>query len=63
LVQKQHPLKATLDDITTDDGTKLTFNGQTTIWAKTRLAAERLQLGGVMIWEVGQDCRMVAVLH
>lgn len=38
----------------------ITFNGVKTIWAKTRLAA-KLGLGGVMIWEVGQDCRLEPV--
>lgn len=38
------------------------FNGVATIARKTRMAAE-LTLGGVMIWEVGQDCRMHAVTH
>ena len=38
------------------------FNGRQTIAEKVRLA-RRLGLGGVMIWEVGQDCRMRAVIH
>ena len=41
-------------------GAVVTFNGVKTIWAKTRLAA-KLGLGGVMIWEVGQDCRLEPV--
>ena len=41
-------------------GAVITFNGVKTIWAKTRLAA-KLGLGGVMIWEVGQDCRLEPV--
>jgi len=38
------------------------FNGVTTIEAKTALALT-LGLGGVMIWEVGQDCRLEPVTH
>ena len=38
------------------------FNGPKLIRRKTRLARE-LGLGGVMIWEVGQDCRQHAVTH
>ena len=38
------------------------LNGRQTIAAKARLAREH-GLGGVMIWEVGQDCRVHAVTH
>ena len=36
------------------------FNGAGTIREKVRYA-KQLGLGGVMIWEAGQDCRMKAV--
>ena len=38
------------------------LNGRATIAAKVRLA-RTLGLGGVMIWEVGQDCRVTAITH
>lgn len=38
------------------------FNSPSLIRRKTRLAMQ-LGLGGVMIWEVGQDCRQHAVTH
>ena len=38
------------------------YNGPELIQRKTRLAIE-LGLGGVMIWEVGQDCRVHAITH
>ena len=38
------------------------FNGPGTIAKKVQLARS-LGLGGVMIWEVGQDCRRNAVVH
>ena len=38
------------------------FNGVATIEVKTK-AALKENLGGVMIWEAGQDCRRVAVTH
>jgi len=38
------------------------YNGPELIKRKTRLAIE-LGLGGVMIWEVGQDCRVHAITH
>ena len=38
------------------------YNSRALIERKTRMAAE-LGLGGVMIWEVGQDCRQHAVTH
>ena len=39
----------------------MVFNGPGTIAAKTELAL-RAGAGGVMIWEVGQDCRLRLVL-
>ena len=46
----------------TDEAGGYYFNGPDLIMRKTRLARE-LGLGGVMIWEVGQDCRQNAVTH
>ena len=40
----------------------LAFNGVSTIRTKTQRVMES-GLGGVMIWEVGQDCRLEAVSH
>ena len=45
-----------------DEAAGFYFNGPRMIAQKTQLA-RRLGLGGVMIWEVGQDCRLVAVTH
>ena len=41
-------------------GAQIAFNGIDTIQAKTRIAL-REGIGGVMIWEVGQDCRRAPV--
>jgi chitinase len=57
LVQRHHPLDPSLDDIASES---ISFNGRNTIAAKTRSAMEN-GLGGVMIWEVGQDCRLSPV--
>eukprot|EP00656_Telonema_subtile_P013536 TRINITY_DN16874_c0_g1_i1.p1 TRINITY_DN16874_c0_g1~~TRINITY_DN16874_c0_g1_i1.p1 ORF type:complete len:156 (-),score=31.29 TRINITY_DN16874_c0_g1_i1:64-531(-) len=57
LVQRHHPLDADLDQIK-----GVGFNGAYTIAQKTRLAVQA-GMGGVMIWEVGQDCRLEAVTH
>eukprot|EP00457_Paulinella_chromatophora_P010656 gb/GEZN01010767.1/.p1 GENE.gb/GEZN01010767.1/~~gb/GEZN01010767.1/.p1 ORF type:complete len:365 (+),score=53.77 gb/GEZN01010767.1/:25-1119(+) len=57
LVQKHWPLDPEVNEIFPDY-----FNGVALIRAKTKLA-KRAGLGGVMIWEVGQDCRRVAVTH
>lgn len=38
------------------------FNGVDTIFAKTKHALQQ-GLGGIMIWEVGQDCRLSPVTH
>ena len=50
-----------LEDPTVDavrhDGAAVGFNGAATIERKTTLALEQ-GLGGVMMWEVGQDCRL-----
>lgn len=54
-----------LDEVVTQDergrASKLGFNGVDTIFARTAYAAEKA--GGVMIWEVGQDCRIVPTKH
>ena len=57
LVQQHAPLSADVDE-----AGGYFFNGPAHITRKTRLAAE-LGLGGVMIWEVGQDCRVHAITH
>lgn len=46
-----------LDSVKRDRGVTIGFNGVKTIEDKVRLAKES-GLGGVMIWEVGQDCRL-----
>jgi GH18 family chitinase len=58
IVQKNHPLDPETDEV----GGKLGFNGVNTIVTKTRHAIQQ-KLGGVMIWEVGQDCRLFPVKH
>jgi GH18 family chitinase len=45
----------------TDEVDGLAFNGPTTLARKVNLARE-LGLGGIMIWEVGQDARGEASL-
>mmetsp|Transcript_23123 Transcript_23123/g.58996 ORF Transcript_23123/g.58996 Transcript_23123/m.58996 type:complete len:349 (+) Transcript_23123:58-1104(+) len=57
LVQQHAPL-----DVATDEAGGYYFNGPDLIERKTRHAAS-LGLGGVMIWEVGQDCRVHSVVH
>ena len=66
LVQQYHPLDRSVDSIIVNKKKRrgksptIAFNGIDTIQAKTRLAVEE-GLGGVMIWEVGQDCRLAPV--
>jgi len=55
LVQR-HKLDPSWDTVQ-DQGARVGFNGITTIERKTQLAVDR-GLGGVMIWESGQDCRV-----
>jgi len=64
LVQRHDPLKAKTDSVRAPDGHGATigFNGVTTIEKKTRYALDNA-IAGVMIWEVGQDCRLVPVKH
>lgn len=54
IVQKYRITDA--DDSVREGGAVIGFNGKSTIRRKTEEAL-RLGLGGVMIWEVGQDCR------
>lgn len=62
LVQRHDPLEPHIDSVPAQDGQgTIGFNGVTTIEAKTRYAIENRV--GVMIWEVGQDCRLVPVVH
>ena len=61
LVQRHHPLDPAADEVAAPDGgARIAFNGAASIAAKTALAA-REGLGGVMVWEAGQDCRQAAV--
>lgn len=63
LVQRHDPLSPDKDAVPVpENGAHIGFNGVKTIEAKTRYALEK-GLGGVMIWEVGQDCRLVPVTH
>ncbi|KAK3262208.1 hypothetical protein CYMTET_28921 [Cymbomonas tetramitiformis] len=68
IVQRHHGAgwwSGALDEVDAQDergrASKLGFNGVDTIFARTAYAAE--QAGGVMIWEVGQDCRNVPTKH
>lgn len=63
LVQRHDPLSPSLDSVPAP-GSKATigFNGVEMIERKTRYAIEQ-GTGGVMIWEAGQDCRLVPVTH
>lgn len=62
LVQRHHPLHPENDTVALSDGSFIGLNGRATIAEKTRRALAA-GLGGLMIWEAGQDCRMVAVTH
>lgn len=57
LVQAHAPL-----DANTNEAGGYFFNSPTLLRSKVALARE-LGLGGVMIWEVGQDCRQNPVTH
>ncbi|KAJ1451079.1 glycoside hydrolase superfamily [Pelagophyceae sp. CCMP2097] len=61
MVQRHHPLGPTADQVFVD-GSALGFNGVSTIEAKTKMAL-KAGLAGVMIWEVGQDCRLRPTVH
>ena len=63
IVQRHHPLPPGQDVVTArEGGARIAFNGRDTIAAKTRLALDS-GLGGVMVWEAGQDCRLVEVVR
>merc|ERR1712216_470934 len=62
LVQEHHPLDPKSDMVVGQTQEKISFNGPQTIADKTRVALEA-GIAGVMIWEVGQDCRLVPVTH
>eukprot|EP00929_Paragymnodinium_shiwhaense_P068694 TRINITY_DN34598_c0_g1_i1.p2 TRINITY_DN34598_c0_g1~~TRINITY_DN34598_c0_g1_i1.p2 ORF type:complete len:379 (-),score=125.84 TRINITY_DN34598_c0_g1_i1:404-1540(-) len=63
LVQRHEPLDAKMDTVDAPDKKgSIGFNGVKTIEAKTKYAIEK-GTGGVMIWEAGQDCRLVPVVH
>lgn len=61
LVQKHAPLVPSVDSVVADGGgTTIGFNGREMIARKARLALQK-GLAGLMIWELGQDCRQVSV--
>jgi len=64
LVQRHDPLRSSLDVVKAPDGggASIGFNGVDTIVKKTKYAIDK-GIAGVMIWEVGQDCRLVPVIH
>eukprot|EP00927_Polykrikos_kofoidii_P082278 TRINITY_DN8139_c0_g1_i1.p1 TRINITY_DN8139_c0_g1~~TRINITY_DN8139_c0_g1_i1.p1 ORF type:complete len:388 (+),score=37.46 TRINITY_DN8139_c0_g1_i1:152-1315(+) len=64
LVQRHHPLSPDVDSVSSldKDGSTIGFNGVATIETKTRYALKQ-GIAGIMIWEAGQDCRLVPVTH
>jgi len=67
IVQQHHPLRPEANDVPVDldkwgGEATLGFNGVKWIEAKTAFAL-RQGFGGIMIWEVGQDCRRFPVRH
>merc|ERR1712032_801245 len=67
LVQRHDPLAYSIDSVPapTSQGGKqfsIGFNGVDMIERKTKHALEH-GIGGVMIWEAGQDCRLHPVTH
>ena len=63
IVQKHHPLDPAADEVTeAGTGHKHYFNGVETMKTKVDYAF-KAGIGGVMIWEGGQDCRMVEIAH
>ena len=66
IVQRHWPLDPDADSVVTADNVgnpaRLGFNGVATITSRTAHAIAS-GLGGVMIWEVGQDCRTQPVTH
>ena len=59
-IVQQSPSTKNSDSLPGDNGGAWLFNGPSTIATKTELAIQA-GAGGVMVWEVGQDCRRVAV--
>lgn len=55
IVQKQELTGK--EDVVSIDEVGVGFNGQNTLGWKVKLAVKK-KLGGIMIWEVGQDCRV-----
>ena len=55
-IVQQHTLTGKEDEVV-KDGAKVGFNGRNTISWKVKHAIKE-NIGGVMIWEVGQDCRV-----
>ena len=62
LVQKHWPLDFKQDAVDAPQGATIGFNGVQTMSLKTNYSLEQ-GLAGVMIWEVGQDCRLKPVVH
>eukprot|EP00300_Choanocystis_sp_HF-7_P036998 c52977_g1_i1.p1 GENE.c52977_g1_i1~~c52977_g1_i1.p1 ORF type:complete len:365 (-),score=51.93 c52977_g1_i1:185-1279(-) len=63
LLQADKELDPAADSVNANrGGGTIGFNGVNTIRTKTKFAIEN-DLGGVMIWEVGQDCRLAPVSH
>ena len=48
------------EDEVTKNGAKVSFNGMNTISWKVKFALKE-SIGGIMIWEIGQDCRVSPV--
>jgi chitinase len=61
IVQRHHPLPPGVDEVPTNNGS-IHFNGVDMIRRKVTMALSE-GAGGVMIWESGQDCRLVSVTH
>ena len=62
IVQKYAPLDPSHDSVKPAKGGFLGYNGRTTISEKSRYAIAT-GIGGVMVWESGQDCRVSPVKH
>ncbi|CAE8646563.1 unnamed protein product, partial [Polarella glacialis] len=63
LVQKHWPLDFSMDSVKAPDGqATVGFNGVKTMRTKVEYSLKH-GLAGVMIWEVGQDCRLAPVVH
>jgi GH18 family chitinase len=61
IVQNNHPLVNDIDEVKSRNGF-IGFNNIKTIENKVRFSYKS-NLGGVMIWEVGQDCRIESVFR